>query len=367
MKPVPKALSLLATLFVASSLLFATPSLASGSEEGLSEQDAPAVDMTNARIIDDLDNRGRCLFRNGVFPEGGIGYEDPSLPYDGYAEDERAAETFRAELLRAHADSLAGVSILRGPAGDIRWLNASVTIDSTLAEALATATGDPSSFLTGITDSRPLRQAVATLEALGIPRNVEISGVVSMLDSCAVQEAIFDGGYSTAAGLPDHLGVETVSDQVTGQLVVTVPSAYAAGYDAALEEFGDAYRVAPTTALVSFQGRADLHSPRRGGSLIANSVGNGCTTAYRIDTSGMLTAGHCGNSTWYSYNYAGVTGNSGSNLIQSNNVDSRVLYGQSYTNQTWLGSPAGSSTLPVSGYVGLPNVVIGGKYLFSGA
>lgn len=80
----------------------------------------------------------------------------------------------------------------------------------------------------------------------------------------------------------------------------------------------------------------------------------------------MLTSGHCGNATWYSYNYAGITGNSGSNLFQSSNVDSQVLYGQSYTNQTWVGSAAGTSTLPASGYVGLPSVVNGGQYLFSG-
>lgn len=265
MKPAPRAVALVGSFLVAASLLFAAPSLASGTDEGPDDQDAPSIDMSNARILEGLDDPGRCLFRNGVFPEGGVGYEDPSLPYDDYPEDERAAEVYRAELLRAHADSLAGVSILRGPEGDLRGLNASVTIGSSLADALTASTGDLSSFLTAITDSRPLREAVGTLDALGIPRNVEISGVASMLESCVVQEAVFDGGYSAEAGLPDDLGVETVTDQVTGQLVVTVPAAHAEDYDAVLAEYGDAYRVDPTDSQISFHGRSDLllASPRR--------------------------------------------------------------------------------------------------------
>lgn len=257
--PTIRAIAALA-ISAAMAIGIASPTLVAVSAEGpaaappplsMTASPAPAIDMTNLEIVASLDDRGACLFRNGVFPAGGVGYADSSLPYDHLDDAARATSIYRAELLRAFPAQLAGITIpLSSGAENIV---SAVQGSSALARELGTLdAATREALLVARASSPQLEAAVVLLDTLGIERSVQMHAHSNLLAACAVQESLFDGSAQEAAGI-GGVGVLTGVDASTGELVVEVPAAYVAALDGALSAYAGSYRIVPFEGSLSFQ------------------------------------------------------------------------------------------------------------------
>lgn len=223
------------------------PSIAFSDEnEGDSAKvDAPDLGATNLDLFAALDARGQCLLRSSVFPAGGVGFKDSSLPYDDLSPLERAYATVRAELIRTTMDEMAGVTEVRGESGEL---------DGVVFHVVAGATSYADGIDALVDRGRPeLLAAYAELRGAGINVEVQQTAVVSLTDSCALQDAV----QAALEGPVKDAGFGTVTDAVTGRLNVTVQPGLAEPAASLLSQFGESVTLSTFPEEVGRAGRGD--------------------------------------------------------------------------------------------------------------
>ena len=216
--------------------------------EGGTVPNMPVRTDTNLDLIASLDFRGRCLVRNSVYPEGGIGFEDSSLPYDNFAPVDRWYETARAELLRDNAEYMSGVTV----GGDENGAN-----NRFIMHFLVTAqrTVDLESVIER--GSPELNTAVAELRARGWTFEVAYTAVSNLIESCRVFEAMTDKRVAQVLDAQASSGISSAINDVTGRLEIEADSIVAPVLETVLAPFGDAALITATDTPVVPNGRSD--------------------------------------------------------------------------------------------------------------
>lgn len=289
---------------------------------------------TNLGLVESLRGVDECLYRNAVYPAGGVGYSDGSLPYDDFDAPDRALLTLRAETLRTHPGSVMDV-VSTGEAGSVR-----VTI-----VALSDPEGQPKFSLDELQAAdQDADGAVRTIEASGAEIVVEWVDAPSLLEVCAIQDsfkALTDGNGTpvTSFVIPDALG-----HNVKATLNVNDVQ-YAESLAAT---FGDHLRIEATEDEYILYDRVSDYAPFFGGDRM--NLPNGtpwCSTSFRVNGNSILTADHCGYTNFYSGN-GNWMGTPGYSQISAA-VDAMVLAGSTYSNRVWLGPVTPTSSLPAYG------------------
>lgn len=306
------------------------------------------VPTDNLKLVESLDERGTCLFHSGVFPEGGAGYRDSSLPYENYEENDRAFQTLRAEALRLMPNLLTDVYV--GSSG------------STTIEVLGTlAAKDQGVSLESLSKAdRDIADASRDLGSLGYSVKMRFADGTSLLDSCSIANAVH--GQTSASG--EIIPVTSVTDLESGKLLVESPEAFDRDVRSLTEKWSDQVLYRTADASVDYARHNDT-SPFNGGG-IANVGSKACTTGPRINGgSGMLTAAHCSTASVFSGSgaYMGYTTSS----LRSANIDTQVIKGSNYSQRGWLGGHQGSSSLPAIGIYPAGSLNSGNQLLVSGA
>lgn len=334
---------------VATLLLAGLPSLPASAapSEAADEKnvDIEPMDTTNLKLVEGLDTQGECLFRSGVYPAGGIGYKDSSLPYDEYEAKDAAFLTLRAQTLRAHPDDF--MDLYTEPNGEGRFAGVVVATerwaespDNTLA---VLAKGDPK-----------IQEALDTLSAEGVPVRVEIKAAPSMNQVCAIQDSFTD--VRSASG--ETVNVALMPDPLAGQLQILAGEDDAEIVGRHASQFGKLVRIDIEGLGVEGAGRYNDVPSFNGGNRTS-----GCSNAFRINQTGSVTADHCPHGT-YTHNgyYMGTTTSS----LVSAKIDAMVIKGSSYSQRVWVGGTNTSSSLPAYGVYPASSLSAGAQVLVSG-
>lgn len=325
--------------------------------------DEPKVTTSNLDLVLKLSPMDRCLFEHGVYPAGGVGYEDSSLPYDNASPADRAFLTFRAETLRHLNEWAVEVSPTFDEAGTLIAATTTVTAGSWLADRTPESIGE------WVSDD--YRAAVRDLHGLGVATEMRPTALYGLASSCTVRSFVAGGGLWSDSSIPKDTVFVHGTDLQTGQFQVRVAAPLLGATSALLAQFGDRAAVSVLEETPELDGRYNSYSPRIGGSRILDPGAPNfpCTDAFRIGNT-LTTAGHCGYRTWRSPMDNLVVGTTSAAYdLTPGNVDVNIVYGQSYTNRVWVGGILGTSTLLTTGVVDPALVPIDGSggYLFSGA
>lgn len=202
----------------------------------------PDLGETNLDLFANLDDRGQCLLKSSVFPSGGVGFADSSLPYDNLEPLERAYSITRAEIIRSTMDEMSGVTEVRGDSGALTSLVVHV-IQGTPAYADGIA---------GVVERgrKELKSAYDLLTSVGVEVELRETAVVSLTESCAIQDDV----RKALQGPVQEAGFEYVTDATTGQLRVTVQPGMRELAAPRLSEFGQAVLLDEFLAEVGTQG-----------------------------------------------------------------------------------------------------------------
>jgi hypothetical protein len=308
----------------------------------------PEVDLTNVDAISKLDAQGQCLFRLGVYPEN---TEDPA--------DRIANGIFRAELIRAYPDQIAGVQFETNDAGAIVAATVHAKEDTVLArEGLdQAATRLPQIY----------RDAVAELIREGVALKVIPDAVYSIVEGCAIEDLV-DGG--AAFGLPRHVGFAYGINESTGRVELSVGKDWVDRIKVWSDKFGNAITVIGLAGDIGSQARGNAYFPAYGGSRIANiSTGQGCSDSFRVGSTALLIANHCPYGQWKNYLGAGIVQGTISSAysLAPAGVDINLLAGGPFSNAVWLGNSTGTGVAPVTGFITEANVTAPAYFTFSGA
>ena len=146
----------------------------SGPVDGFNVEESMGWD-TNLELVESLTGLDECLYRHSVFPAGGVGYADSSLPYEGLDEIDRAVLTVRAEVLRAYPDSVMDVVL------------------ASESEVKIVALGEPESGVRFSLDellsvNANVASAVATLEKNGLAVVVDWADAPSFVEACEIED-----------------------------------------------------------------------------------------------------------------------------------------------------------------------------------
>lgn len=146
----------------------------SGPVDGSNVEESLGWD-TNLELVESLTGFDECLYRHSVFPAGGVGYADSSLPYEGLDDIDRAVLTVRAEVLRAYPDSVMDVVLVSE------------------SEVKIVALGDPESGVRLSWDellsvNANVASAVATLEKNGLAVVVDWADAPSFVEACEIED-----------------------------------------------------------------------------------------------------------------------------------------------------------------------------------
>ena len=172
-------------MLIAASLLSPAVAASPGPNEAAS---APPDDFnteeelgwdTNLDLVKSLTGLDECLFRHSVFPAGGVGYEDSSLPYEGFDAPDAALLTLRAEALRMYPGSVMDV-VSSGNTSTVRNVTIVAVTDP---EGSETFSLDALQAANGKVDS-----AIRVIESTGVEIVVDRVGAPSLLDVCAIED-----------------------------------------------------------------------------------------------------------------------------------------------------------------------------------
>ncbi|MBF4552392.1 hypothetical protein [Pseudoclavibacter sp. VKM Ac-2888] len=119
-----------ASLMILTSLAVASPPAASAAESDLIK-----LEDTNIELLEQLSPEDHCLWNKTVYPAGGTGYADNSLPYDGMDATKAAVLVVRAEALRDNMGSVVGVEAIGQ--GEVSSLQ--ILVDEASADARTSA------------------------------------------------------------------------------------------------------------------------------------------------------------------------------------------------------------------------------------
>jgi hypothetical protein len=293
---------------------------------------------TNLDLIESLKGTDACLYRHSVYPAGGVGYADSSLPYDDYPPQDAAFLTLRAETLRS-----APAAVMDVTSGTVGGKTTATIV------ALASPEGADRFSLEALAAvNQHVASALSTIHDAGADVVVEWADAPSLLKMCEMEDRfplLTDDSGAHLTSYTDPLPLEHV-------LEVTMNVDDARFAAPLVEEF------APYLRLTTMEGRYELlasaransTSPWRGGSRMYKPGGaptGDCSTSFRVNGNSILTADHCGWSNFYNVNgiWMGTAGYS----QQGGNYDAMVLAGSTYSNQVWLGPVDPTSTLPAYG------------------
>jgi hypothetical protein len=324
-------------------------------------ENRPNVDMSNFNLVKTLDSAGQCFYNNSVFPNGGTGFANSSLPYEGLTELDRAFAVFRAELLRAYGAEVAGVDPLVDETHAITGAVVNVTPESVVAATTLDKLAP--------TVSIEFTKALASLVDLGIQVTVVPKAVQGFISACPIQGLIANGELWKSAGLPSDITATTVTNSETGQLEISVGKEFVAQLENSVAPYGDQVVVKELFGSIEFQGRGHSYTPRYGGSSIYSVAYNeSCSNGFRIGGNTLSTAGHCPNTSWVSPYSSTPAGSTSATYSQWPIADINILFGQTYSNRIWVGSNIGTSLMSGVGSVSSASVPTNGtgSYIFVG-
>lgn len=314
-------------------------------EPAPAEKETEGLDLTNLRLAESLDEKGKCLLRHDVYPEGGVGYEDPSLPYDDFdREVDKEFATYRAELLRYGSASLLEVYPSAENGKDLLDIIVLAKADSNV---------DDRTLQGLLKSSDALAKASQSLAERGVKVTVDSHAKANLDDVCALESQLMATTHDSRGA---YLNLKFGIDTKLGSLRVDAAPAQTQEVINLLEKIKGGFDV--QTAEDSFEpnGRMDSYGPTYGGSSWLADDFDRCSTGFRMNTSYMLTAAHCraenGNNAYIlggnSYAHIGTYSSS----LMSANVDVQVIHGGHYTNRVWLGvgTDVGYTTSSLAAY-----------------
>ena len=185
--------------------------------------------QTNIELIKNLNAQDRCLFQNSVFPAGGVGYKDSSLPYDEYEPIDAAFLTVRAELIRNNPDTVSGV-----------------TLDRDSNRGLIQIIPETANRLVGLdklvaSDER-VAEAVRTLAESGVTFSTATTGRVSIITGCEISDAV--SNLKASDGTPINSGTNRDPGGVV-QVTLTKSDLSEKSVQELIATFGDQIHVTP--------------------------------------------------------------------------------------------------------------------------
>lgn len=308
---------------------------------------------TNMDLVSNLDEEGSCLFDHDVYPAGGVGYRDSSLPYDDLEPIHRAEQTLRAQILRMYAGQVMDVTFT-GSTGIVTLSDSSIH-------------GAVPSVDDLVNGDREAMDALAALRAAGTDVAVVSRQAPSLLDVCKIRSVI----RSVATEYPT-LSAGVTINAAEGKVDITVNAELMLTLEAALLDFEPWIRV--QSGEIEPTSRTNDSAPWYGGARL--NLANGapqCSTSFRFNNGQkyLLTADHCGpsgttwwnNGTLYPSDYVGM---STSNL-GAYKVDAAVITGSSYGSRVYIGPPSSSTSIEANSVYPNSTLLYGDKLLISGA
>ncbi|MBF4549338.1 hypothetical protein [Pseudoclavibacter sp. VKM Ac-2888] len=313
--------------------------------------------MTNLKIVENLDEHGRCLFDHQVYPGGGVGYKDSSLPYDDFEEEgDRLLNTLRAEVLRNNSSSI--LDVFSDPEADgLRVI--------VVGERKAAAEGNTVDQL--LAKSTPGQQALDGLRKMGVRVDVEHTAQLSLESACEVEARV-----KSAAEQPETRSTFFYSvNAAEGRLKVVVPKGNTAFADTITKQDGDKVLLEYVDGELEQASRGN-GNPRMAGAYMKSWTGS-CSTAFRVNSNKLITNHHCdraGGASWGAWYGSQAMGFTSQNLWTAN-VDIQLLQsagsysGRMYTGQGVLYGDS-SSSLPAYGIYPTYLLKQGDNLIFSG-
>jgi hypothetical protein len=309
--------------------------------------------LDNLELVAGLSAQDRCLFERDVYPSGGVGYEDSSLPYDSFPPLEKAHMTLRAELIRANPDIVFDV---------IKTDTDPMTVEVVLKADSAGKSVSLDELMSG--EPKALA-ASATLADLGVKVTSAATAANSSNEICELR-ALFhavvtpDGSLASVFSIADAAGVLHVTvDPADSEVLAKVAAQYKDSV------------VLDVAELSTSSGRFSDSPAWYGGDRINAPFGNGtiysvCSNSFRMGGTSMLTADHCeGNN--FTNGIGGPSIGSVWSTLWSANIDAKLLAGQPYGNRIWTGGQYTTSSIQASGLYSYALLGSGAYLLASGA
>jgi hypothetical protein len=304
---------------------------------------------TNVELLESLEGLDACLFKLSVFPAGGAGYEDSSLPYDEYDPLSAAFMTLRAQTIRANPHRV--MDVVRTTKTDALIVDSNVERPLTLGELAGS--------------DEKIAAALATLSEAGWKVTIQASDAPAALEVCEIQNAASRIVDTSGEVIPNV----TTPDALTGAVELIVPkdSFESPSVKALLLRHGTHINLTAADGPIEDLNRFNDVAPYNGGNRMYLSGQGWCTNSFRVNGNSTLTADHCTNST-FTTQTGSVLGVGGYSL-KSTGLDAQVLYGQTYSDHIWVGGVSTSSHRLASGiypdWTLVPNVdslLISGSY-----
>lgn len=326
MKILPKlsTTALAIVILAGSSGLQGSIASASVTEGPVGEGEFAPVTLDNLNLVAGLPASDKCLFDRGVFPSGGVGYADSSLPYDHLDPINAAAMTLRAQLIRANPDAVFDV--------------AASTSGSRISLIVhVKAAPDVVPTLEDLVDGDAAASAAHTaLLRQGILTSVQYDAFNSTADICELRDTF----HNLRADDGSRVTIYSEPDPRTGQLVITTVPADAREVEEHAAQYGARVSI-KVDELETAAGRFSDSPAWYGGDRILSSGGFECSNSFRVGGNTSLTSHHCfgasfsNNGVWMGNRYGDLYGA---------NVDAVLIAGSTYGGRIWMGGGVGNTS-----------------------
>ncbi|MBM9469636.1 hypothetical protein [Nakamurella leprariae] len=314
---------------------------------------ARPIDRSNVDLVAELQPLEKCLYEFGVYPAGGVGYKDSSLPYDHYTPLQASVLTLRAQIMRNNVDTVAGILIDSDGQGV-----------SSMQVAVSSRTTDSQPSIAELVVNDPIASA-----AYDYVKGAAISVGALRIDAAPLrQQCTIREEFHSLRGVDGRpVTVYTSPSPGSGKMnVVTTPH-----YEEPVRQLAKRFASDVAIAIDSIEdaGRHDDFAPWYGGLRVNDGMGN-CSTSFRVNVSSVITADHCAGSGPYGLNFVNNGSNVGwaSNSLKAANVDAKVLTGSTYDNKIWTGPVDNTTTfIKAEGIYPYALAPANGQFLISGA
>lgn len=203
----------------------------------------PGLDKTNLDLWAGLDEKNSCLLNHSVFPAGGIGFEDSSLPYDNLQGFDKNLSVFRAELIRSLGDEISGTNEILDEDQRVVGLTLYTVKGTGLTQA------DIDRVISS--GRQEFRQANEELKTQNFTVEIQETANYNLYQICEAQEQVSELADEKLI----EAGILTVGDPQSGQLQVTVPPGYGELAHQTYKVLGDKVIITEDTSKVSRSGR----------------------------------------------------------------------------------------------------------------
>lgn len=310
--------------------------------------------ITNTALISQLTGIDRCLYEMEVYPSGGVGYEDSSLPYDDYSAEQQAFLSLRAQLLRENPGSLMEVVQDGKEVNIVASTASSQKVGSTLVSEITSGASD-------------ISKAVDQLQDAGLEVSVVTKQAPTVQQICDMKQKL--ASEKTATGESLYRIVTPYVTEGESYLRIETTKEFASQITASLKGYAGLYKIELQSEELQLAGRKNDVAPFYGGTkAISQTTGLPCSTSFRINTSAILTASHCMSGSFRTDLNSAWIGNAMNSLFDAGtSIDAMYLGGSSYSNRVWLGNTTGQSSLPAYGIFPVYPLPNGSQLLISGA